>query len=299
MPAALPELLHHDVEVRGVRVHVVEAVSDPTHPALVLQHGFPQDWYCWASVIAPLAEHHRVICPDMRGFGASEAPPFGYEKEALAQDLLAVCDALGVERFSLAGHDWGGAVAFITALRAPERVERLVLLNTLHLFWKVDATLAWALRGFWYMPLLGTPLLGPWLLRREWFRRVTLGWAHPGLVWDAEEHRRYIGQFDNRARRSAARRLYGTFVFKELAEVLRGRYKRERLTVPTLFLHGDGDRAVREPLIRGHEPYADDLRVEIVSGAGHFVVEDASAVVARRILDFVGVPNNEKELQHV
>lgn len=286
MCAALAEVTHREVEVRGIRVHVVEA-GDPAHPALVLQHGFPQDWFCWARVIAPLAEHHHVICPDMRGFGGSDAPPFGYGKETLAQDLLAVTDALGVERFSLVGHDWGGVVAFIAALRAPERIERLVLLNTTHLFWQVDATFAWAMRGFWYMPLIGTPLLGPWLLRRPWFRRLTLGWAHPGLEWDAEERHHYLDQFDERARRSAARRLYGSFAFRELPENLRGRYKRERLTVPTLFLHGDGDRAVRAPIIRGFEEYADDMRVAFVPGAGHFVVEAEPELVADRILAFV------------
>lgn len=285
MTRPLPELTHRTVRVRGIDVHVVEAGEGPP---LVLQHGFPQDWFCWASVIAPLAEHHRVICPDMRGFGGSDAPPFGYEKESLAQDLLAVCDALGVGRFSLVGHDWGGVVSFVAALRAPERIERLVLLNTAHLFWQVDAQFLLALRGFWYMPLIGTPLLGPWLLRRERFRRLTLGWAHPGLAWDGEERRRYVDQFGERARRSAARRLYGSFSFRELPENLRGRYKRERLTVPTLFVHGDRDRAVRAPIIRGFEPYADDLRVEFIPGAGHFVVEAAPEIVASKILAFVG-----------
>lgn len=282
-----PQLTHHEVRVRGIRVHVVEAGEGP---ALVLQHGFPQDWHCWTSVIGALAEHHRVICPDMRGFGQSDAPPFGYEKETLAQDLLAVVDALGVQRFSLAGHDWGGVVSFIAALRAPARIDRLVLLNTAHLFWQIDAAFARAIRGFWYMPLVGTPLLGPWLLRRRKFLSIALGWAHPGLAWDAEERQHYLGQFDQRARRSAARRLYGSYAFREVAEIVRGRYKRERLTVPTLMLHGDGDRAIRPPLIRGHEPYADDLRVELISGAGHFVVEAEPERVATKILEFLRHP---------
>lgn len=283
MTAAQPELTHHQIEVGGIRIHAVEAGEGP---ALVLQHGFPQDWHCWAKVIAPLSDRHRVICPDMRGFGRTDAPPFGYDKECLAQDLLAVTAALGAERFALAGHDWGGVVSFIAALRAPERVERLVLLNTAHLFWQVDAAFVLALRGFWYMPLVGTPLLGPWLLRRRRFQDAVLGWAHPGLDWDAGERDRYLGMVCERARAGASRRLYGTFVFRELAEILRGRYRREHLTVPTLLLHGDADRAVRAPLLRGFEPFADEMRVELVPGAGHFVAEAEPELVARAILAF-------------
>ena len=78
---------------RGIRVHVVEAGEGPP---LVLQHGFPQDWRSWQAVIPILAERYRPICPDMRGFGQTDAPPWGYDKEGLAQDLLGVCDALGI-----------------------------------------------------------------------------------------------------------------------------------------------------------------------------------------------------------
>lgn len=292
MPRAWADLAHHDVFVRGIRVHVVEAGRGP---ALVLQHGFPQDWHCWEAVLTPLAQHYRVICPDMRGFGQSDAPPYGYDKEGLAQDVLAVCDALEVERFSLVGHDWGGVVSFIAALRAAERIDRLVLINTAHLFWLIDARFLLALRGFWYMPLIAIPLVGPWLLRRRWFTDALLAWVHPGLEWDAAARRNYLEPLRQPARASASRRLYGRFVLFEFAEILGGRYKQERLQTPTLLLHGDGDRAVRTPVVRGYEPYADDMRVELIPGAGHFVLDEEPELVARRLLAFLGT-ESKKEL---
>jgi pimeloyl-ACP methyl ester carboxylesterase len=265
-------------------VLVVEAGDGPP---LVLQHGFPQDWRSWQAVIPILAERFRVICPDMRGFGESDAPPWGYDKEGLAQDLLAVCDALGVDRFALAGHDWGGVVCFIAALRAPERVERLILLNTAHGFWQVDLEFLLALRGFWYMPLIGAPLLGSRLIRTTWFQRTVLGWADPGLAWDPATSEAFLGPLRAQpARASASRRLYGRFVFSELAEMLRGRYLRERLTVPTLFLHGTADRAIRPAVLRGYEPHADDLRIELVPGAGHFLCDAEPELVAGRMIEF-------------
>ena len=279
-----PQLVHRTVHVRGIDVHLVEAGAGP---ALVLQHGYPQDWHCWQGVLPILARHFRVICPDMRGFGQSDAPPWGYDKEGLAQDLLAVCDALDVEQFSLGGHDWGGVVAFLAALRAPRRVQRLVLLNTSHMFWKPSVRFWFGMRGFWYMPLVATPLLGSWLVRRRWFTRSVLAWVHPGLPWDDATRELYHGPIrTQRARASASRRLYSRFVFGELFEALRGRYRRERLTVPTLMLHGQDDRAVRPAILSGHEPYADDLRLELLHGA-HFVCDDQPELVAERMLAFL------------
>ena len=204
-------------QVRGIRVHVAQAGSGP---ALVLQHGYPQHWYAWHKIIPLLAEHFHVICPDMRGFGETDAPPTGYDKEDLAADLLAVCDALGVERFALAGHDWGGFVSFVAAVRAPQRVQRLVLLNSGHGFWKVDLRLLWALRGFWYFPAFGIPRLGERLAANDTFGRLALNWVHPGgAPWSPAEWETYVGAMRDPARAHATQQLYGRFVSRELARV--------------------------------------------------------------------------------
>jgi len=288
---------HREVVVRGVRVHVAEAGEGEP---LVLLHGWPQHWYCWHAVIPLLTQDHRVICPDMRGFGWTEAPRSGYRKESLADDALAVCDALGLDRVALAGHDWGGFVAFLAAQRHPERVERLVLLNTAHGFVKVDLRMLRALVGFWYMPLLGTPALGPALMRRRWFLETVMRWAHPGdAPWSEAEWDSYAGQLQDPARARAAQRLYGRFVFFELLLGLFGRWKRRRLTVPTLFLHGDADRAIRPDFLRGYERYADDLRLELLPGTGHFLCDSEPELVAARVLAFLAERDVAPELDTV
>lgn len=279
-----PTLRQHHVQVRGLRIHVTEAGDGP---ALLLQHGWPEDWRCWERVIPALSERFRVICPDMRGFGASDAPASGYGKESVARDLLGVADALDIERFHLGGHDWGGIAAFIAALRAPERVERLVLLNTAHLFFRLDWRLLVAMRGFWYQPIIALPAIGPWLLQRGGLTRVLSRWADPHLAWDTATEAAYVQTLREPARARASRRLYASFVTRELPAILRGRYRGERLTTPTLFLHGLDDRVVRPDLLRGYEDHADDLQLEFVPGAGHFICQSHPALVSERMLGFL------------
>ena len=85
----------------------------------MLLHGWPQHWYEWRHQIPVLAEHYRVICPDLRGFGWSDAPPGGYDKETLAADVVNLLDALGLDRVKLIGHDWGGWVGFLLCIDPP------------------------------------------------------------------------------------------------------------------------------------------------------------------------------------
>src|SRR5262249_28697504 len=109
----VPGVMHGFVNVRGVRLHVAEAgAGDP----VMLLHSFPQHWYAWRHVIPLLAGQYRLICPDWRGFGWSQAPPGGYDTADRAADILALADALGLRRVRLIAHDWGGHAAFRAAL---------------------------------------------------------------------------------------------------------------------------------------------------------------------------------------
>ena len=91
----VPGVMHRFVNIRGVRLHVAEAGSgDP----VVLLHSFPQHWYAWRHVVPLLAGQYRLICPDWRGFGWSQAPARGYDTASRAADVLALMDALGIHK---------------------------------------------------------------------------------------------------------------------------------------------------------------------------------------------------------
>src|SRR3712207_1051413 len=98
---------HHYVSARGLDFHVAEAGDGLP---LVMLHGWPQHWWMWRYVMPRLADRFRLIAPDLRGFGWSDAPEGPYDKQTLADDVLAVLDELGVGRFRVMGHDWGAYV---------------------------------------------------------------------------------------------------------------------------------------------------------------------------------------------
>ena len=210
MSADIPHVAgvdHEFVDAGGLRTHVATAGEGPP---VVLLHGWPQHWYEWRDVIPLVAPHARVICPDLRGFGWTEVPERGYEKDQLKRDVLALLDALGLERVTFAGHDWGGYVGFMLALEQPDRIESFLALNVLPPWPPGEAR---TLRDAWrflYMPVLATRGVGG--------GRVGHGFAARGLR-DAGLAPADVDAFVGRLwgeRGRATERLYRSFFLREL-----------------------------------------------------------------------------------
>jgi pimeloyl-ACP methyl ester carboxylesterase len=117
----------------GVELDVWSA-GDPVHPPIIFLHGFPESHRTWRHQMAELARDHYVVAPDQRGFARSSKPPeiSDYTPDKMVADLFALADALGLPRFTLAAHDWGGAIGWAAALKAPERISRLIICNAPH-----------------------------------------------------------------------------------------------------------------------------------------------------------------------
>ena len=275
----IPELAgveHRYVEVRGARFHV--ALAGPEDgPVAVLLHGWPEHWWMWRAAIGPLATAGlRVIAPDLRGFGWSEVTPEGYCTDERADDVVALLDALGVERFAIAGHDWGGAAAAAIALAHPERVERLVAINVPHPFVPRDLRTLWAsLKGVWYMPLLAAPRVAPALVGRPGFlARTVAREAREG--WGPRE----LALYEQRLSPHATQRTYAAFGAGTGD-------RRARLRPRTLWLHGEADGAVLVDQLRGLREHADDVTIELLPGLGHFCVEQGPDIVVPRMVAFL------------
>ena len=280
----LPGVEHRFVDAGGLRVHVAEAGSgDP----LVLLHGWPQNWLSWRTLIPRLAESYRVICPDLRGHGWSDAPPRGYEKEQLASDLLALLDALELERVRAVGHDWGGFATFLACLRQPERFERFACLSIITP-WLRPSFSPKALAATMYQPLIASPLLGRLIVQRTGFVRLLLDRGSGGSnPWSDDVLAAYLSQWKERDRAAASVQVYRSFLIREMGPILAGRYLTQRLAVPTLHLYGARDLVITADRLGPWREHADDMAVEELPDVAHFLPEEAPEAVLDRLVPFL------------
>ena len=131
----MPHPLHRIALPTGVDLDV-QVAGSPDQPAVILLHGFPESHRTWRGIVPDLARDHFLIAPDQRGYARSSKPEGveNYAADKILADLLALADHFGLDRFTLVGHDWGGAIAWMAALAHPNRVERLVIVNAPHPF---------------------------------------------------------------------------------------------------------------------------------------------------------------------
>lgn len=274
---------HQYITAGGLRTHV--ALAGPQDaPPLLLLHGWPQHWYLWRNVIPAVSDRYRVIAPDLRGFGWTDAPPSGYRKERFASDILHLLDAMEIDRVKLVGHDWGGWTGFLLALRAPERVERYLALNIVPPFMPPRPGLSslLALVKLSYQVLLASPLGAP-LMRAGGVDIVwRAGLEDPDAV-EPEARRSFTDSFREPARARASQLVYREFLLRELGPAMAGRYRSQRLTVPTYLLFGENDAAIHPDMLQGLDAWCDDLTIELVPDTGHFIVDERPDLVVDRI----------------
>jgi pimeloyl-ACP methyl ester carboxylesterase len=271
---------HRLIDAGEVGLHVAELGPEGA-PPLLLVHGWPQSWWCWRRVAPLLADEFRLVMPDLRGHGWSDAPAGGYEKEQLARDLIALLDALELDRVGYLGHDWGAFAGYLAAIAAPERIRALIALSIPHP-WpsRHDRLNPWRLAGFAYQLPLSSPL-GRWLARRRLTTRV-LRAASAGDPFDERDLAVYESTMGSERGARTTVAMYRTFVFRELVPIARGRYGDARLDMPCRLIVGDDDLIVRGADLRGYEANAPHLEVERVPGARHFLPEERPELVAER-----------------
>ncbi len=286
------EVEHRTVRARGLSFHVAFAGPADAEP-LVLLHGWPQHWLEWRKVLPELSQNRRCVLPDLRGLGWSDAPPSGYEKENLADDVLAVLDALDIERTDLIAHDWGAWIGFLIALRRPERLRRFLALNMVPPWpspGRLGRSEALGLLRLWYQVVLAAPLLGETLLRRS--PAVALLLRSDNVHADAfsdEDVEAFAAALREPARAHASSLIYRGFLLREAPAFLKGRYSHIPLRVPTHILHGVKDAALGEgapPAVVAHG--GEMLTFEQVQDSGHFIAEERPDLVIARARELLG-----------
>lgn len=274
-----PGFDHLVVETPGLRSHV--AAIGEGEPVVML-HGFPQHWWQWHAVAPIVASAgYRVLCPDLRGAGWTAADDARIERETRLRDLLALLDALEIERIHLVSHDMGAITALQLTYDHPARVRTAVQLSVPPFFMTFTPGI---LSGFRHLP------------RFIWHRRdASLRGilsepyvAHPMPEWAIEAH---LAPLRRPEIDGAVRPLTRGMIMPEAMRLARGVYRRRRLTVPTLVVLGRRDRPWTEEVIAtvcpAPERYADRVEFAYVDDAAHFITDDAPAAVADLVLDWL------------
>ena len=222
------------VDARGVRFHVTEAGPPDGRPVLAL-HGWPQHHWEYRDLLADPPPGLRIIAPDLPGYGWSGPAPHKWAKDDVAADVLALLDALGLDRVLLVGHDWGGFVGHLMVLMAPERFDGYLALNIAHPWVSVRA-IAPHLWRFWYQVPVAT--FGISVQRRT--RYVERAIFARGSAMPPEEARAFADRFRHPVCARAGRDTYRTFLTREIPQAARNPETR-RATVPIRAVFGTGD----------------------------------------------------------
>ena len=278
---------HRFVDIPGshgpVRLHVAEAGDGD---AVLMLHGWPQHWYCWRHVVPDLSRDYRLIMPDLRGFGWSDAPGYGYDPWTFVADAIALLDRLGLERVRLVGHDWGGFTAFLLGIAFPERVERIVVFNAPPLWARLTPQVIASMWRTWYVLAVASPI-GPRTLTHHafvpWFVRLG-GRRH---LFSEDEAQIYARRLLQPARARASCLLYRNYMRTARDVFVRRRYDSDQLTVPSRLIFGTDDFIVPRSYIAWFERHAPGLEVEFVAGCGHFLPEERPDLAIGRLREFL------------
>jgi pimeloyl-ACP methyl ester carboxylesterase len=286
------ELAHRYADLGDVRLHYVEAGEGPL---VLLLHGFPQFWYQWRHQVPALVwAGFRVVAPDMRGYNLSDKPAGvrAYRVELLARDVERLILACGEGTADVVGHDWGAITAWIAAMRYPERVQRLAILNVPHPARFLDGLLSpiQLLRSsyvfFFQIPRLPEEIIrvGDFALLRSLFRRDPV---RPGAL-TAEDIERYIEAIARPEALTASLNYYRTLL-RYPGET---RALLQRVEAPVLVIWGERDRFLSRRLAEPPHLWVPNLvRVKRLSDASHWVAEDRPVEVNTLLLDFLSSPS--------
>ncbi|MFX1390352.1 MAG: alpha/beta fold hydrolase [Promethearchaeota archaeon] len=265
------------IETNGVKLHTIIVGNGKP---LVLLHGFPEFWYCWSKVIPLLRNDFKLIIPDMRGYNLSDKPKGveNYKVEILIEDIKGLCEEFGLHKFNLAGHDWGGAVAWIFAEKYPELLEKLIILNAPHhkIFAQKLKTDKKQQKASFYIFEFYKPDGEKFIINNNFEQlrnfvftenfsdtdkqKYIQAWSQPGAIQGGVNYYKANSSFEN-----------WTGIIK----------------VPTLVIWGMKDLFLTPQLLDGLSNYVKDLRIETNEKSSHWITHDFPNFVSSKIKEFL------------
>ncbi len=280
--ATMPGFETQLVDIGNLRLNVV---SGGTGSTVLLVHGWPSTWWAWHKIMPSLAQHHKVVAVDVRGFGDSDRPANGYDKQTIAEDLHRLVQKLELRRIALVSHDMGGSAAYAYAVTYALEVERFVFLESGLPGFGLEAAMDVAHGGSWHFGFNMAPELPEQLVEgRErlflsyFYKRGTVS---SDAITDADIDE-YVRSYRKPGGMKAAFDYYRT-LFDDAA-VNRARLD-PKLRMPVLAI--DGDHGLHGMSADAMRQVSDNVQTAVIPDAGHFVMEDNPSGVLSALEPFL------------
>lgn len=281
------------IEVNDIRIHCVSAGSGPL---VLLLHGFPEFWYSWRHQISALSEKFHVVAPDLRGYNKTDKPskPEDYSAGKLVGDVVGLIQKLSTDgKAILVGHDWGGAIAWMTAMLQPQLIERLIILNVGHPgtrnregFLDFDQ-----MQKSWYMFFFLIPDVPEEVLSRndfEFMRKMVFDTATRKQAFAQDDIEKYVSMWKEPGVLTGAINYYRGITNPEYWKKLGIPRDFPPIKSPTLLIWGEDDPFLGKQLIEGTEKFIDaPYRLEFIPNCSHWVQQEAPEEVNELMLDFL------------
>ncbi|WP_344192253.1 alpha/beta hydrolase [Pedococcus aerophilus] len=281
---------HRFVAANGARFHVAEQGEGPV---VLLLHGFPQFWWAWRHQMQALADAgYRACAMDLRGYGASDKPPRGYDTRTSATDVASVLRSLGASQAAVVGHGWGGWIAWSMPVLQPTVTRAIASLSMPHplVFRKASFSSPRQAKANAYLGGLQRPFVPErqMTVHGGYVQRLLREWASPEGIWPSPEEATVYAEAMALPFVAHSAAEYYRWLVRSQARPDGWRFAatmKKPISVPVLQLHGERDGAVLPSTAGGSREYCTGpYEGSLVPGVGHFLPEEAPELVNERLV---------------
>lgn len=294
----MPAIQSQYAEVNGIRLHYASVGQGKL---IMFVHGFPEFWYEWEKQLVEFGQDYQAVAPDMRGYNLSSKPADieKYHAKDLVADLRALAEHLGHDKYVMVGHDWGGAVAWSAAMRYPEMLEKLVIINSPHpavfarellhnpdqqtasqymlMLRSAEAERVLSENNFARLMDVLVQFGSKWEMSAETRQKYSEAWSQPGALTGSLNYYRASPLYPPTSKDDEAL----------IASILNLPKEMLAVKVPTLVIWGEQDRALLTGNLDGLEEYIEDVTVKRIPAGTHWVIHEQPELINSLIREFI------------
>jgi len=285
-------------DVNGIRLHYVSVGAGKL---VMFVHGFPEFWAEWENQLTAIGKDHQAVAPDMRGYNLSSKPTEveKYHIKDLIEDLRALAEHLGHERFIMVAHDWGGAVAWSFAMRYPDWLEKLIVINSPHpavfarellhnpaqqkaseymlTFRTAEAERILSENNYAGLIQALSQFGSKWEMTEEIRLKYIEAWSRPGALTGGLNYYRVSPLYPPTSKSDE----------EKIKGILNLPHEIMEIKVPTLVIWGEQDRALLTGNLEGLGEYVSDLTIRRVADGSHWVTHEQPDLINSLIREFI------------